>query len=96
MRVTLVYFDGCPSWELAHGRLVVLEEELGFELTLRRVETTDEAEQLGFRGSPTILRDGRDAFPEDTEPVGLSCRLYETPDGPAGAPTLAQLRAALT
>jgi hypothetical protein len=96
MQVTLVYFDGCPSWELAHERLVALAPELGYELTLRRVETADEAEQVGFRGSPTILRDGRDPFAEGTEPVGLSCRIYQTTDGPSGAPTLAQLRVALT
>lgn len=27
--------------------------------------------------------------------IGLACRVYTTPDGPAGAPTVAQLRAVI-
>jgi len=30
------------------------------------------------------------------EPVGLSCRIYQTPDGAAGSPTLQQLRELMT
>lgn len=39
--------------------------------------------------------DGVDAFADADTPVGLSCRVYPTPDGPAGAPTFEQLQAAL-
>jgi hypothetical protein len=60
------------------------------------VTTPDEAEAVGFRGSPTILVDGHDPFDRGDEPVGLSCRVYQTPDEPAGAPTIAQLRAVLS
>ncbi len=95
MQVTLLYFDGCPNWQLADGRLATLAAELGFEVARRRVDTPEEAEALAFRGSPTILVDGRDAYARGDEPVGLSCRVYETPDGPAGAPTERQLRALL-
>ena len=38
------------------------------------------------------LSTGVDGFAAPGAPVGLACRLYTTPDGPAGAPTLDQLR----
>lgn len=95
MDVTLLYFDGCPSWQVTDRRLRTLAAERPFELTRRRVETPEAAEELRFRGSPTVLVDGRDPFAEGDEPFGLSCRIYQTPDGPAGAPTVEQLREAL-
>jgi len=60
------------------------------------VETAEEAERIGFHGSPSILVDGVDVFAEPGADVGLSCRVYRSADGLAGAPTLEQLRAALT
>lgn len=95
MDVTLLYFDGCPNWETTDRRLRELADEVGFDLTHRKVETPEAAEELAFHGSPTVLVDGRDPFARGDEPVGLSCRIYQTPDGPAGSPTVAQLRAAL-
>lgn len=95
MRVTVVYFDGCPNWETADERVAALAQELEFTVDHRKVATVEEAERLSFRGSPTILVDGRDVFAHGDEPVGLSCRVYQTPQGPAGVPTLSQLRQAL-
>jgi hypothetical protein len=46
---------------------------------------------VGFRGSPTILIDGRDPFAMGGEPVGMTCRVYRTDSGAQGAPTEAQL-----
>lgn len=92
VRVSLLYFDGCPHWETADRRLRALADEFDFTLDHRAVETPEEAEQTSFRGSPTILVDGRDVFAEGDEPVGLSCRVYSTPAGPAGSPTSEQLR----
>lgn len=96
MDVLLQYFDGCPNWKVTDERLRALAAELDFDLAHERVETPEAAEDRRFRGSPTVLVDGRDPFAGDDEPVGLSCRVYRTPDGPAGAPTVDQLRAALT
>ena len=53
--VTLLYFDGCPSWQVADQRLRELAGELDLTVTRQKVETPEAAEQLGFRGSPTIL-----------------------------------------
>ena len=68
---------------------------VGFELTQRLVETPEQAEALGFRGSPSSLIDGVHVFASVDEPLGLSCRIYQTPEGSAGSPTLGQLRAVL-
>jgi hypothetical protein len=96
MVVTLQYFTGCPSWQVADERLAQLATERP-DLTVRYqlVETVEDAERVGFHGSPSIVVDGVDVFDGPDAGVGLACRLYQTPDGPAGAPTLDQLRAAL-
>lgn len=94
--VTLLYFEGCPNWEVTDRWLRELQGEVGFSLEHVRVETPEEAERIGFRGSPTVLIDGADPFASGDEPTGLACRMYLTPDGPQGSPTLGQLRAALT
>ena len=62
MRVELRYFKGCPNWRTADRRLRSLAQEQGFEVHHRLVSTPEEAEVEGFRGSPTIVVDGRDPF----------------------------------
>lgn len=94
--VTVLYFDGCPNWEAADQRLKQLRAEIDFTLQYTKVETPEEADQAGFRGSPTVLVDGTDPFVTGDEPTGLACRVYATPDGPQGSPTLEQLRSAIT
>lgn len=65
------------------------------EPALERIETPEDAERLQFLGSSTILIEGRDPFAGTEEAFGLTCRVYETPEGLAGSPTPQQLRAAL-
>lgn len=96
MNVELLYFEGCPNWRATEDRLAALQSTLGFSLRRHLVETLEEAHRVGFRGSPTILVDGIDPFASGDEPVGLACRIYETPAGPAGAPTDEQLREAVS
>jgi hypothetical protein len=96
MKVELLYFDDCPYWRIVDRRLRELAAERDFELGHRLIATEDEARRSGFRGSPTILVDGEDPFPGNAEPLGLSCRMYRTPGGVDGAPTIDQLRAALS
>jgi hypothetical protein len=96
MDVSLLYFDACPNWTLAHQRLAAIAAQRpDVVLTLHRVETVDEAERVRFHGSPSILVDGVDVFTEPGAGVGLSCRVYRTPDGLAGAPSTDQIRAHL-
>jgi len=93
MDVTLLYFADCPNWLVAKEHLDALRmEHPEMSITHRVVDTPEEAERTRFRGSPSIQIDGVDPFAEPDAPVGLSCRVYQTPDGPAGSPTLDQLR----
>jgi hypothetical protein len=94
VQVTVQYFDSCPNWELADERVRSAMSQLGVpdtELVHELVDTPEKAEAIGFHGSPTILVNGRDPFASPTDPVGLSCRLFATPDGLAGSPTVDQL-----
>lgn len=93
MKIELLYFDACPNWKTADRRLRQLSSARGLVVEHRVVSTPEAAEAVQFRGSPTILIDGQDPFAAGTEPVGLACRVYQTPEGPAGSPTLEQLEA---
>ncbi|MHA7156399.1 thioredoxin family protein [Arthrobacter sp. TMN-50] len=96
MNITLQYFEGCPNWTLAYERLIALaKDHPDIVLSRQIIDTAEEAERTGFHGSPSILIDDNDPFAGPGAPVGLACRRYLTPEGPAGAPTLDQLRAAL-
>lgn len=92
--MTLQYFNGCPNWRVVGERL---RELLGTNAVIeyRLVESQEDAQQLGFRGSPTILVDGVDPFAKADEPVGLACRIYLTAEGREGAPSMDQLRKAV-
>lgn len=96
MDITLQYFDGCPNWMIADERLQLLATERS-DLVMRYqvIDTLEAAERAGFPGSPTILVDGVDPFGDASAPAALACRMYLTADGPAGAPSLAQLRKAI-
>lgn len=65
------------------------------EPILELVATPEDAEHLRFVGSPTVLVNGRDPFADGDVAFGLSCRIYQTPDGLAGTPTVEHLRQAL-
>lgn len=93
MEIVIRTFEGCPHADLAETRI---REALGDASVHREmVVDPEDAQRLEFRGSPTILVDGRDLFGDPADPVGLSCRLYRTEDGLDGSPSVAQLREVL-
>ena len=97
MDVALLYFDGCPNWKVVDQRLAeIAAERPDVRVTRHQVRTFEEAERVGFHGSPSILVDGVDAFDAADAGIGLACRVYATPGGAAGTPTLEQLRATIT
>lgn len=96
MLVTLLFFDGCPNWQTTNDNLEAMAVELGFDFVRCQVDTDEDAQRLQFRGSPTVLIDGRDVFAVGDEPIGLSCRMYRTRTGFAGAPSVTQLRGVLS
>jgi hypothetical protein len=68
---------------------------LGAPFRTRTVTSQQQANALGFTGSPTILINGIDSFAQQRQTPSLACRLYQTPDGPVGDPSLPELRHAL-
>lgn len=99
VRVVLQYFDGCPGWQVAAQRLTEALKQVTAHapvVHLEKVSTLEEAERLGFGGSPTILIDGVDLFSDTRLPAGYACRIYMTESGPQSAPSLNQLTARLT
>lgn len=92
MEITLLGVEDCPNLALARRRLTAAVGRAGVTATVdeRIVTAGDIATGLEFRGSPTILVDGHDPFPA-AAPGGLACRLYPTPAGPQGAPTVDDL-----
>jgi glutaredoxin len=84
VEVELFWWEGCPSTEkaLATLRDVLAAEGLDPEsVRLREVRSDEDAERVGFVGSPTIRIDGVEVAPSEDEPVGLNCRVYRLRDG---------------
>jgi hypothetical protein len=94
MKIQLLYFDGCPSWEcgLKNLEVALLEENFSASIEMVKVADDDEAVQLKFLGSPHFRVNGHDLWPENRETYSLSCRVYPTPEGFKGFPTVAMLR----
>jgi hypothetical protein len=87
MRVELLYADGDPAAMPARQNLVEVLTEDAFETPIQMiaVASTEDAELLDMRGSPTIRIDGVDLVPEWDGPVGLAAREYgngPVPDKP--------------
>ena len=99
MKVEVLYFDGCPTYEAAAKTLRAVLAEVGLEaeVQLVAVNSDEEAGRLRFPGSPTIRVDGKDLFPvAEREDWRLGCRVYATPQGMRGSPTAEMLREALS
>jgi len=97
MDIEILHVAGCPNLALARARLAEALERSGATASVReiRVDTADEAARAGMAGSPTVLIDGRDPF-ATSGATSLSCRLYATPAGIDGAPTVGQFVAVIS
>lgn len=98
MRVEVLHIDDCPNWEEAGSRLKQALAGIGHQdvaVTFKRLGSPGDAARVHFGGSPTMTVDGADLFPSGTRISDLACRVYSTPDGLAGLPTVDQVVAAL-
>ena len=98
MELELLVVPDCPNEAAAVAAVQAAARQAGLgEVGLRVtvIDTDEQARGHRFAGSPTLLIDGVDPFADPSAPIGLTCRIYSTTDGPAGVPELAQLRAAL-
>jgi hypothetical protein len=99
MKVEVLYFDGCPTYEAAEKTLrdVFANKGMEADVELVAVNTDEEARRLRFPGSPTIRVAGKDLFPtEEREDWRLGCRVYTAPEGLRGSPTVEMFEEALT
>lgn len=98
MRLELLHIDDCPNSALAYERLEAALTALGradVEIHMRLLQSASDIKDTGFAGSPTITVDGADIFPAGASTGDLACRIYMTPDGYAGLPSIDQLKQAL-
>jgi hypothetical protein len=84
--VQLLWWEGCPSTERALAELREALKDVGLgevEVRTSEIRTDDDADDVGFKGSPTILVDGADVEGTSAadEPTGLNCRVYRRRDG---------------
>jgi hypothetical protein len=96
--VEILHVDECPSWETAEARTREALESLGrpdIPVSTRLLLTAEDAARSAFAGSPTITLDGTDLFPTEGRASDLACRVYVTPEGLRGAPTVDQIVDAL-
>ena len=95
MHLIVLAVPGCPSVKLLDQRLAqVLEGRRDVTVSRRVVDDADEAARRGMHGSPTLLVDGIDPFPEPGQRANVSCRLYRDGGQAEGAPSVSQLRRA--
>jgi hypothetical protein len=94
MKIDLLYIDDCPSWQGALENLKAALKAEGLEAVIRLVRVPDDAEanRLKFLGSPSFCKGGVDFWPEARARYDLNCRVYSTPHGLKGAPTVVMLR----
>ncbi|MGE0065792.1 MAG: hypothetical protein AB7T48_00400 [Solirubrobacterales bacterium] len=99
MKVEILYFEGCPSYEalLPELRDLLAGEGIGAEVELRRVESIEDAERERFLGSPTVRVDSADVDPGAAarRDFGIKCRLYRSAAGLGHVPPEEWIRAAV-
>ena len=98
MNVSLLYSDGCPSWEqtLAEVREVLAEYYVDADVELIKVSSQQQAEEMEFLGSPTVRVEGMDVEPDILEAgFNLECRVYWIDDDPFDRPPKDRIAAAV-
>lgn len=95
--IELLVVPDCPNEGPARHLTLAVLSELGIaaRVSTTVIATEHEARARGFTGSPTILINGRDPFGHQGASVGVACRVYSTPAGPAGVPPHDDLRDAV-
>lgn len=94
MKIELLYFDGCPSWQngLKNLQSALQAEAIDAEVKLIRVDSDADAAREKFLGSPSFRVNGQDLWPEDREKYFMGCRVYATEAGMRGFPNVDMLR----
>ena len=99
MKIELLHIDDCPNTAKALEQVKAALAALGHEgipVQMRHIRSPADTAGTGFAGSPTITADGVDIFPDGAPSSDLACRIYPTPSGYEGAPTVDQVMKALS
>jgi hypothetical protein len=94
MEWEVLHIDDCPNWEEAGRRLrtALIATGHGAEsIRFRLLRSSEDAAATAFAGSPTLTLDGVDLIRSQSVTNELACRIYPTPSGLAGLPTVEQL-----
>ena len=97
MRVEILHIEDCANWKETAFRVRTALAVTGHDATsiTTALRTHEDAARVAFAGSPTVTVDGDDLFPTDGRTTDLACRIYFTPTGLAGLPTVGQLSEAM-
>jgi hypothetical protein len=97
MKVELLYFDGCPSWQSGLKNLQSALEANGLDISVELVQVldNDDAARKKFLGSPSFRVNSVDLWDEERDVYSLCCRVYTTPEGMKGNPTRQMLADAI-
>lgn len=96
--VELLAVEDCPHLEQARRDLesILRTGIIETPIQLVFVGSQDDAEFLGFQGSPTIRINGDDVVPQPELPIALACRVYRDADGrTVGSPPIESIRSAI-
>jgi hypothetical protein len=97
MKIELLYFDGCPSWQsgLKNLHFALKTDGLDVSVELVQVLNNDDATRRKFLGSPSFRVNGIDLWEEERDVYSMSCRVYATPEGMKGSPSVSMLQEAI-
>jgi hypothetical protein len=99
MKIRVLFFDGCPSYQTALENLktVIAEEDLPAQIELVQVGSGAEAIRHEFFGSPTIQINGADleGLGDNHRLAYLGCRVYTERGRMCGWPSKELIREAL-
>ena len=102
MKIEVLYFAGCPNSAPTISLVREVVRESGVEAEVAEVAevevlSAEQAQSLGFLGSPTVRVDGLDVEPEARAATqfGFGCRTYVDAGRRTGTPTAAMLRSAI-
>lgn len=80
MKIELLYFEDCPSYQTAQKYLeeVIKEQKLGIQVEMVKIESDEEALTNRFLGSPSVKVNGLDIERSARErgDFTMCCRLY--------------------
>ena len=87
-KIEFLYFEGCPSYKQALDYLKELidEEKLDANIELVLVESPEDAQKVGFQGSPSIKVNGVD-LENNNDGFSFNCRLYDIDGELTGIPS---------